>query len=133
VKDVVELLKAESSSLAEVHLTVHRPWGSYTVLEEGKLFKIKRITVLPGARLSLQMHHHRSEHWVVVSGAALVQVGETETLLTENQWAVIPRGAMHRLSNPGKIPLELIEVQSGPYLEEDDIVRFEDVYGRKPK
>lgn len=130
VKDVVDLLKAECNPLAEVHLTVRRPWGSYTVLEESALFKIKRISVNPGARLSLQMHHHRSEHWVVVSGTALVQVNDDEILCTENQWAVIPCGARHRLTNPGKIPLELIEVQSGSYLEEDDIVRFEDVYGR---
>lgn len=131
VKEVVDRLKLEGSPLTEVHLTVHRPWGSYTVLEEGPAYKIKRITVKPDARLSLQMHHHRSEHWVVVSGTALVQVGDTEQLLTENKWVVIPQGAMHRLSNPGRIPLELIEIQSGNYLEEDDIVRFEDVYGRR--
>lgn len=131
VKDVVDKLKEEASPLTEVHLTVHRLWGSYTVLEERPSFKIKRITVNPGARLSLQMHHHRSEHWVVVSGTALVQINDEELLCTENQWAVIPCGARHRLTNPGKIPLELIEVQRGAYLEEDDIVRFDDVYGRK--
>lgn len=130
VKDVVDRLKAEKSPLAEVHLTVHRPWGSYTVLEEQDAFKIKRITVKPSACLSEQMHHHRSEHWVVVKGVALVQINDEEMLCTENQWAVIPCGARHRLSNPGKISLELIEIQRGSYLEEDDIVRFDDVYGR---
>lgn len=130
VKDVVELLKSQGSPLVESHLTVRRPWGSYTVLEESSHFKIKRIKVLPGAQLSLQMHHHRSEHWVVVSGTALVQVGEEERLLTENQAVDIPKATKHRLANPGKVDVEIIEIQSGPYLEEDDIVRFEDVYGR---
>ncbi len=106
--------------------------GSYTVLEEGPGYKIKRIEVLPGARLSLQMHHHRSEHWVVIAGTAGVRVGEDSFLLSENQSVDIPKTTPHRLSNPGKVPVEIIEIQSGPYLEEDDIVRFDDVYGRLP-
>lgn len=130
VKDVVGRLKAEGSSLVEAHVTVRRPWGSYTVLEEGPHYKIKRIVVNPGAVLSLQKHHHRSEHWVVISGTAEVLVGETTTLLTENQSVDIPKTALHRLGNPGKVPVEIIEIQSGPYLAEDDIVRFDDVYGR---
>lgn len=132
VKEVVQRLKAENSSLVEAHVTVRRPWGSYTVLEEGQFYKIKRITVHPGARLSLQMHHHRSEHWVVVKGTAMVQVGEREMIVVENQSVDIPKASMHRLSNPGRVPVEIIEIQSGPYLEEDDIVRFDDVYGRSP-
>ncbi|MBZ2170870.1 mannose-1-phosphate guanylyltransferase/mannose-6-phosphate isomerase [Nitratidesulfovibrio sp. SRB-5] len=131
VKDVVEKLKAEKSPLVDVHLTVRRPWGNYTVLDEGPGRKVKRIEVNPGARLSLQMHHHRSEHWVVAKGAALVQVGNEERTLTENEWVDIPKATLHRLTNPGRIPLELIEIQSGPYLGEDDIVRFDDVYGRR--
>ncbi len=130
VKEIVALLKAEGSQLVESHLTVKRPWGSYSVLEEGPHYKIKRIEVLPGARLSLQMHHHRSEHWVVVSGTALVEIGGEERLLVENQAVDIGKATTHRLANPGKVALEIIEIQSGPYLEEDDIVRFEDVYGR---
>ena len=132
VKDVVHRLKAEGSQLVEAHVTVHRPWGSYTVLEEGPHYKIKRIEVHPGARLSLQKHHHRSEHWVVISGTAEVRVGDRELLLYENQSVDIPKTAMHRLGNPGKVPVEIIEIQSGPYLEEDDIVRYDDVYGRIP-
>ena len=131
VKDVVGALKSQGSKLVEAHVTVRRPWGSYTVLEGGPGYKIKRIEVPPAGRLSLQMHHHRSEHWVVVSGTALVQIGDEERLLAENQSVDIPKGAKHRLSNPGKVPVEIIEIQSGPYLEEDDIVRFDDVYGRK--
>ncbi len=130
VKEVVALLKAQGSQLVESHMTVKRPWGSYSVLEEGQHYKIKRIEVLPGARLSLQMHHHRSEHWVVVSGTALVEIGGVERLLVENQAVDIAKATTHRLANPGKVPLEIIEIQSGPYLEEDDIVRFDDVYGR---
>lgn len=133
VKDVVERLRAEQSRLVEAHVTVRRPWGSYTVLEEGPHYKIKRIEVLPGARLSLQKHHHRSEHWVVISGTAQVQVDDREILLYENQSVDIPKTALHRLGNPGKVPVEIIEIQSGPYLEEDDIVRFDDVYGRAPR
>ncbi len=130
VRDVVDRLKAEGSPLVSAHVTVRRPWGSYTVLEEGPHYKIKRIVVNPGAVLSLQKHHHRSEHWVVISGTAMVLVGEEERLLTENQSVDIPKTSLHRLGNPGKVPVEIIEIQSGPYLEEDDIVRFEDVYGR---
>lgn len=132
VKDVVGRLKAENSSLVEAHVTVNRPWGSYTVLEEGQFYKIKRIVVHPGARLSLQMHHHRSEHWVVIKGTAMVQVGEREMIVVENQSVDIPKASLHRLSNPGRVPVEIIEIQSGPYLEEDDIVRLDDVYGRSP-
>jgi mannose-1-phosphate guanylyltransferase/mannose-6-phosphate isomerase len=130
VKEVVALLKSQGSQLVESHLTVKRPWGSYSVLEEGQHYKIKRIEVLAGARLSLQMHHHRSEHWVVVSGTALVEIDGVERLLVENQAVDIAKATTHRLANPGKVPLEIIEIQSGPYLEEDDIVRFDDVYGR---
>ena len=130
VKDVVDILKKEESRLVEAHLTVYRPWGSYTILEEGPYYKIKRLEVLPGAKLSKQMHHHRSEHWVVVAGTAMVEVDETEYLLTENQSIDIPKTSTHRLANPGRVPVEIIEIQTGPYLEEDDIVRFDDVYGR---
>jgi len=126
----VGALRAKGSRLVEAHLTVKRPWGSYTVLEEGPGYKIKRIEVPPAGKLSLQMHHHRSEHWVVISGTAQIQVGEAERLLYENQSVDIPKATVHRLSNPGKVPVEIIEIQSGPYLEEDDIVRFDDVYGR---
>ncbi|MFP4657286.1 MAG: mannose-1-phosphate guanylyltransferase/mannose-6-phosphate isomerase, partial [Desulfonatronovibrionaceae bacterium] len=130
VKDVVETLKKEDSRLVEAHVTVHRPWGSYTVLEEGPYYKIKRLTVQPGSTLSLQMHHHRSEHWVVINGTAEVLVGEEKRLLSENQSVDIPKATRHRLGNPGKLPVEIIEIQNGAYLEEDDIVRFDDVYGR---
>ena len=132
VKDVVGKLKEQGSQLVNAHVTVRRPWGSYTVLEDGPHYKIKRIEVPAGGKLSLQMHHHRAEHWVVVAGTALVQVGDKEMLLTENQSVDIPKTSTHRLSNPGKVPVEIIEIQTGPYLEEDDIVRFEDVYGRTP-
>ena len=107
-----------------------RPWGWNDVIDSDKRYKVKSIEVKPGERLSLQMHHHRAEHWVVVEGTALVQVGDEEKLLTENESTYIPIGSIHRLSNPGKIPLRIIEVQSGSYLEEDDITRLEDVYGR---
>lgn len=130
VKDVVTALKEENSPLVNAHVTVRRPWGSYTVLEGGDNYKIKRIEVPVGGKLSLQMHHHRSEHWVVIAGTALVQVGDKEMLLTENQSVDIPKATLHRLSNPGKVAVEIIEIQTGPYLEEDDIVRFDDVYGR---
>ena len=130
VREVVARLKAEGSRLVESHPTVHRPWGSYHVLEEGAYYKIKRIVVDPGARLSSQMHHHRSEHWVVVKGTAMVEIDGEPHLLVENQAVDIPKTAKHRLANPGKVSLEIIEIQSGPYLEEDDIVRFDDVYGR---
>lgn len=130
VRDVVQKLKAEGSQLVESHPTVYRPWGNYTVLEEGPHYKIKRIQVNAGARLSSQMHHHRSEHWVVVDGTAEVEVDNEPRILVENQSVDIPKASQHRLANPGKVPLNIIEIQSGPYLEEDDIVRFDDVYGR---
>jgi mannose-1-phosphate guanylyltransferase/mannose-6-phosphate isomerase len=110
--------------------TVHRPWGSFRCLHAGERVQVKHILVKPGAQLSLQMHHHRAEHWVVVHGTAKVTRGDEEVLLTENQSTYIPLGTAHRLENPGKIPLHLIEVQSGSYLGEDDIVRFTDTYGR---
>jgi len=130
VKKIVQRLKASGGELHQHHVTVHRPWGTYTVLEEGEGFKMKRIEVKPGASLSLQMHHHRSEHWIVVRGTAKVVNGEQEILLRTNESTYIPAGHKHRLENPGIIPLVMIEVQSGEYLGEDDIVRFEDIYGR---
>ena len=111
-------------------MKTERPWGWYEVIDQGERFKVKNIEVKPGHRLSLQKHHHRTEHWVVVSGTAVVQLNENKQLLGENQSMYIPLGCIHRLSNPGKIPLKIIEVQSGPYLEEDDIERFEDDHGR---
>ena len=130
VKEVVARLKAEGRSESNLHRKVYRPWGAYDSIDMGERFQVKRITVNPGAALSLQMHHHRAEHWIVVSGTAEVTRGEEVLLLSENQSTYIPLGVTHRLRNPGKVPLELIEVQSGSYLGEDDIVRFEDVYGR---
>jgi mannose-1-phosphate guanylyltransferase/mannose-6-phosphate isomerase len=130
LKTLVAAVKERHAHLAETHLTVTRPWGSYTVLEEGPFYKIKRIVVNPGAKLSMQMHYHRSEHWVVVAGTARITNGETEIYLEENQSTYIPKTHRHRLENPGRIPLQIIEIQSGPYLGEDDIVRFDDVYGR---
>ncbi|WP_299585358.1 mannose-1-phosphate guanylyltransferase/mannose-6-phosphate isomerase [uncultured Microbulbifer sp.] len=130
VKKVVQRLKASGGELHHQHVTVHRPWGTYTVLEEGECFKMKRIEVKPGASLSLQMHHHRSEHWIVVRGTAKVVNGEKDILLRTNESTYIPAGHKHRLENPGIISLVMIEVQSGEYLGEDDIVRFEDSYGR---
>ncbi|KYO97867.1 mannose-1-phosphate guanylyltransferase/mannose-6-phosphate isomerase [Pseudomonas aeruginosa] len=130
VKFVAQELKRRGHDALRLHRTVSRPWGTYTVLEEGRRFKIKRIVVRPKASLSLQMHHHRSEHWIVVSGMALVENGEREFLLNTNESTFIPAGHSHRLSNPGIIDLVMIEVQSGEYLGEDDIVRFNDIYGR---
>ncbi len=130
VKKVVAQLKKKNRKEYSCHRTVHRPWGNYTVLEEQERYQMKRITVSPGSKLSLQMHHHRYEHWVVVTGTARVTNGETVSLLHENQSTYIPAGTVHRLENPGVIDLELIEIQIGPYLGEDDIVRFEDDYGR---
>jgi mannose-1-phosphate guanylyltransferase/mannose-6-phosphate isomerase len=130
VKDVVAQLKSRGRREASEHLTDYRPWGNYTILGEGADYKIKRIVVNTGQVLSLQMHHHRSEHWVVVSGTALVTIGEREQLICENESVFVPQTVKHRLSNQGKVPLVMIEVQSGRYLGEDDIVRFEDVYGR---
>ncbi|ALP53200.1 mannose-1-phosphate guanyltransferase [Candidatus Tenderia electrophaga] len=130
VKKLVESLKGDQRSHHQSHRKVYRPWGCYESIDGGDRFQVKRITVKPGASLSLQMHHHRAEHWVVVRGTAKVTCGEKQVLLTENQSTYIPIGVTHRLENPGTIPLDLIEVQSGSYLGEDDIVRFEDVYGR---
>ncbi len=130
VKQIVGQLKKIGHEAYRLHRTVHRPWGTYTVLEEGSNFKMKRIVVKPGASLSLQMHHHRSEHWIVVDGMAKVVNGERDLLIATNESTYIPAGHKHRLENPGKIDLVLIEVQSGGYLGEDDIVRFEDHYGR---
>ncbi len=130
VKEIVARIKRERRSEATWHRKVYRPWGAYDSIDNGQRFQVKRITVKPGATLSLQMHHHRAEHWIVVSGTAEVTRGDEVILLTENQSTYIPLGVTHRLKNPGKLPLELIEVQSGSYLGEDDIVRFEDTYGR---
>jgi mannose-1-phosphate guanylyltransferase/mannose-6-phosphate isomerase len=131
VKEVVAKLEALDASQAVQHRRVARPWGWYDSIDLGERFQVKRIMVKPGASLSLQMHHHRAEHWVVVSGTAEVTNGERVMVLGENQSTYIPIGQKHRLVNPGKVPLEIIEVQSGSYLGEDDIVRFEDTYGRK--
>ena len=131
VKKVVERLGKEQRGEHALHRKVHRPWGWYDSVDDGARFQVKRIMVKPGASLSLQMHHHRAEHWIVVSGTAEVTVGEKKILLAENQSTYIPLGEVHRLANPGKVPLEIIEVQSGSYLGEDDIVRFEDTYGRQ--
>jgi mannose-1-phosphate guanylyltransferase / mannose-6-phosphate isomerase len=130
VKHIYSKLKQSNHEVHKIHRTVHRPWGSYTVLEESTNFKIKRIVVLPGASLSLQMHHHRSEHWIVVSGMAKVINGDDTFFININQSTYIPAGHKHRLENPGVLDLVMIEVQSGEYLGEDDIVRFEDNYGR---
>jgi len=130
VKKIVEKLKADGDEAFRFHRTVHRPWGTYTTLGEGPRFKIKRIEVKPGSTLSLQMHHHRNEHWVVVSGTAEVVNGDDTFLVHTNQSTYIPAGHRHRLTNPGICPLVMIEVQSGEYLGEDDIVRIEDIYGR---
>jgi mannose-1-phosphate guanylyltransferase/mannose-6-phosphate isomerase len=130
VKQVVDHLKGNKRTEHMYHTRVYRPWGSYEGIDLGERYQVKRITVNPGGKLSLQMHHHRAEHWVVVSGTASVTCGDKVTLLTENESVYIPIGTTHRLENPGKLPLHLIEVQSGSYLGEDDIVRFEDVYAR---
>ena len=130
VKDLVARLKAEGRPEQQNHREVHRPWGSYETVDSGPRFQVKRLTVKPGAALSLQMHHHRAEHWVVVRGTAKVTKGDQEFLLTENESTNVPVGMTHRLENPGTIPLELIEVQSGAYLGEDDITRFADRYNR---
>jgi mannose-1-phosphate guanylyltransferase / mannose-6-phosphate isomerase len=130
VKKVVEWLKSRGREERLTHRCVYRPWGTYEGIDMGDRFQVKRITVKAGGKLSLQMHHHRAEHWIVVSGTAQVTKGDEVFLLTENQSTFIPLGVRHRLENPGTIPLELIEVQSGSYLGEDDIVRFQDVYNR---
>lgn len=133
IKNVVNKLKAEKRPEFEFHREVFRPWGSYDSIDSGSRFQVKRITVKPGEKLSVQMHHHRAEHWIVVSGSANVTIDDSTQLVTENESVYIPIGAVHALENPGKIPLELIEVQSGAYLGEDDIVRFSDRYGRVEK
>ncbi len=131
VKDIVNQLESKNCLRTVTHRKVYRPWGSYDCVDEGDRFQVKRIVVKPGATLSLQMHHHRAEHWVVVKGTARVTRGDDEFILEENQSTYIPLGVKHRLVNPESIPLEIIEIQSGSYLGEDDIVRFDDVYGRE--
>ncbi|NML30362.1 mannose-1-phosphate guanylyltransferase/mannose-6-phosphate isomerase [Paraburkholderia antibiotica] len=130
IKGLVSRIRSENSPEADTHRKVRRPWGFYDSIDHGERFQVKRIVVMPGGRLSLQMHHHRAEHWVVVSGTALVTRGEEQFLLGENESTYIPLGTRHRLENPGRVPLQIIEVQSGTYLGEDDIVRFDDQYGR---
>jgi len=130
VKDVVDILISKQRIEASEHKTIYRPWGEYTVLEEGVRYKIKKVVVKPGGKLSLQLHHHRSEHWVVVKGTAKVTIGNRETFIHENESAYVPKSTPHRLENPGKVPLEIIEVQNGEYVGEDDIKRFDDLYGR---
>jgi len=131
VKDIVSQLELQEREEKNLHRKVVRPWGWYDSVDEGHRFKVKRIQVNPGASLSLQKHHHRAEHWVVVKGTAQVTCNEDCLLLTENQSTYIPVGAVHRLHNPGSIPLEIIEIQTGGYLDENDIVRLDDEYGRK--
>jgi mannose-1-phosphate guanylyltransferase/mannose-6-phosphate isomerase len=133
VKKLVDRLKSDGRGEISLHRKVYRPWGAYDSIQNGERFQVKHITVKPGAKLSLQMHHHRAEHWIVVRGTAEVTRGDEVFLLTENQSTYIPLGTRHRLANPGTLPLELIEVQSGSYLGEDDIVRFDDTYGRAPE
>lgn len=130
VKLLVDQIKKSKRTEATNHRKVYRPWGAYDSIDNGTRYQVKRITVAPGQKLSVQMHHHRAEHWIVVTGTAKVTIGDEDVLLTENQSTYIPVGVIHALENPGKIPLEMIEVQSGTYLGEDDIVRFEDRYGR---
>ena len=130
VKSVVEELKRRQREETSVHRRVYRPWGSYENIDIGERFQVKRIIVNPGSVLSLQMHHHRAEHWIIVRGTARIVQGDSETILSEDQSTYIPLGTVHRLENPGRIPLELIEVQTGSYLGEDDIVRYQDLYGR---
>lgn len=130
VKEIVNVLKAQNRTETKLHREVYRPWGKYDSVDSGERFQVKRITVNPGAKLSVQMHHHRAEHWIIVSGTAKVTLDDETILLSENQSTYIPIGVVHALENPGKLPLEMIEVQSGSYLGEDDIVRFEDKYGR---
>jgi mannose-1-phosphate guanylyltransferase/mannose-6-phosphate isomerase len=130
VKALVEKLRAAGRDEADLHRQVFRPWGSYDSVDEGEGFQVKRLIVNPGGVLSLQMHHHRAEHWVVVRGTARVTRGKDTYLVHENESTFIPQGEVHRIENPGKVPLHVIEVQSGSYLGEDDIVRLEDTYGR---
>jgi mannose-1-phosphate guanylyltransferase/mannose-6-phosphate isomerase len=131
IKHIVSQLEAQTREEKSLHRKVARPWGWYDSVDEGERFKVKRIQVKPGASLSLQMHHHRAEHWIIVKGVAEIHNGDQILILNENQSTYIPQGQKHRLSNPGSEPLEIIEVQSGSYLGEDDIVRFDDVYGRQ--
>jgi mannose-1-phosphate guanylyltransferase/mannose-6-phosphate isomerase len=131
VKKLVARIKADGRGEHSLHREVFRPWGSYDSIENGERYQVKRLTVKPGASMSLQLHHHRAEHWIVVSGTARITRNDEVFLLEENQSTYIPLGARHRIENPGKIPLHIIEVQSGSYLGEDDIVRFEDRYGRE--
>ncbi|MDD2806191.1 MAG: mannose-1-phosphate guanylyltransferase/mannose-6-phosphate isomerase [Elusimicrobiales bacterium] len=133
VKEVVEQLKERRRKEVVEHLTTYRPWGYFVVLEEGPRYKIKRIVLKPGQKVSHQLHYHRSEHWIIVKGTARVTLGETTTLVHENESTYVPQGTEHRLENPGKVPLEMIEVQNGEYVGEDDIVRLEDKYGRSDK
>ncbi|STX28739.1 mannose-1-phosphate guanylyltransferase [Legionella beliardensis] len=130
IKQVVEELNKKERKEVKIHREVHRPWGKFDSLENGKRYQVKHLTILPGQKISTQMHHHRAEHWIIVSGSALITKGEDTFLLTENESTYIPVGKVHTLENPGIIPLEVIEVQTGSYLGEDDIVRFEDRYGR---
>ncbi len=130
VKDLINILKGSNRKEASEHVTTYRPWGSYTILEEGERYKIKRIVVNPLATLSLQKHYHRSEHWVVIKGTAKVTIADRDMFIHENESAFVPKSTLHRLENPGKVPLEIIEVQNGEYVGEDDIVRVDDVYGR---
>ncbi|MEC9256829.1 MAG: mannose-1-phosphate guanylyltransferase/mannose-6-phosphate isomerase, partial [Pseudomonadota bacterium] len=130
VKKIVAQIKEQGGGQHEFHREVYRPWGRYDSIDNGERYQVKRITVKPGAKLSVQMHHHRAEHWIVVSGTASVTNGDKTFLVTENESTYIPIGQVHCLENPGKVDLEMIEVQSGSYLGEDDIVRFKDVYGR---
>jgi mannose-1-phosphate guanylyltransferase/mannose-6-phosphate isomerase len=130
IREIVARLKSASRSECDAHRKVYRPWGCYDSVDAGNRFQVKRIVVNAGATLSLQMHHHRAEHWIVVAGTARVTRGKETFLLSENQSTYIPIGVLHRLENPGRVPLQLIEVQSGAYLGEDDIVRYDDSYGR---
>ncbi|HVI05056.1 MAG TPA: cupin domain-containing protein, partial [Sphingomicrobium sp.] len=130
VRNLVDALKAGNRECVVLPAKVARPWGSYEGIADGPRFQVKHIVVDPGETLSLQMHYHRAEHWVVVRGSAQVTVGDKVSILQENESTYIPAGTKHRLANPGKVPLELVEVQCGPYLGEDDIVRFDDEYGR---
>ena len=130
IKTIVEKLKSESRPEWEYHREVYRPWGKFDSIDHGEKYQAKRITVKPGAKLSVQLHNHRSEHWVVVTGTAKVTNGEKTFILHENESTYIPVGVIHALENPGKEPLEIIEIQTGTYFGEDDIIRFDDIYGR---
>mgnify|MGYP000667976662 CR=1 FL=1 len=130
VKKIVEQIKAAGRSEHHIHREVYRPWGKYDSIDQGERYQVKRLSIKPGEQLSLQMHHHRAEHWIVVAGTAKVTLNDEIKLLGENESIYIPLGVTHCLENPGKIPLDLIEVRSGSYLDEDDVVRFADRYGR---